>query len=257
VSDEAPSTRHGDVLLAVWIIVGGTMCFVLTFTDMMHLPRLALALMGALAAGYGEAVSRALRPNVRFRETAVAVIIAFVLVPQAGRFGGKPFDHQALLTMIVGTPLGLAAAWLMRRWKATAGNAPEVVAGVFLAAAAVGLGVVLLVALNPKSHFDHLLEVAFLVTSIAAGASFAAVAPRAHPGHLILGAMIVLVAPRLMTIGILRYVPVSDVMKWTGAIGVGGTLGVLVGRKLRARALERARPATNLPEARVVDEEPG
>lgn len=256
MSEEAPSTRHGDVLLTVWIIVGATVFFVLSLSDTFHLPKIALAVLGAMAAGYGEAVARALRPHVRFTETAVAVVIAFLLLPQVARFGGKAFDRDALLTIAIGTPLGLGAAWQMRRWHAGAGNFPAVAAGVFLAAASVGLGVAALVALAPKSSIEHILEAAFIFASIGAGLSFGCLVPGARPGHLILGAMVVLLAPRLMSIGILRHVPAFEVIKWTGALGIGGALGVLVGRPLRAHALARI-PTTNLPPARVVDGDAG
>jgi hypothetical protein len=257
VSDEAPSTRHGDVLLTVWIIVGATVLMVLSFADTLHLPKAALAIMGAMAAGYGEAVSRALRPHVRVVETSVAVIIAFLLLPQVARFGsGAAFDHDAIITMAVGMPLGLGAAWLMRRWNAGSGNHPELVAGVFMISASVALGVVGLVAAQPQMNTEHALEIAFLLTSIAAGISFGGLVPGAKPGHLILGALLILLAPRVMGVGVLRDLPLYDVTRWTGALGVGGTLGVLVGQGLRKRALARRGPASNLPEARVVDEDP-
>jgi hypothetical protein len=256
VSDEAPSTRHGDVLLTVWIIVGATVLFVLWFADTMHVPRWGLGVVGALAAGYGEAVSRALRPHVRVAETSVAVVIAFVLLPQVARWGGKPFDRDAIITMVVGIPLGLGAAWQMRRWNAGAGNFPEVAAGIFLTAASVALGIALLIAIEPNDDVERYLEASFLLAAIAAGLTFGGLVPGAHPGHLIVGAMAVVLAPRMMSIGWLQDVPSYEVVKWTGALGVGGTAGILVGRKLRKQAIDSAPPKTNLPEARVVDDEP-
>jgi hypothetical protein len=256
--DEVPSTRHGDVLLTVWIVVGATVLLVLSLSETLRLPRVALAVVGALAAGYGEAVSRRLRPHVRFAETAVGVVVAFLLLPQVARFGsGAAFDREAIVTMAIGMPLGLAAAWQMRRWNASAGTFPEAVAGVFVIAAAVALGVMMLVAFRPTTNIDRLLEIAFLLSSIAGGATLGALVPRARPGHLILGALFVLLAPRLLGMGVLKHVSLYDVVRWTGALGVGGTVGCLGGQRLRAHLATRTTPATNLPAARVHDGDAG
>jgi len=186
------------------------------------------------------------------------VIVAFLLLPHVARFGSAAaFDSEAIITMAVGMPLGLGAAWQMRRWNAGAGGYPELVAGVFLIAAAVALGVILLLAFDPKGHIERQIEVMFLVTSIAAGVSLGALVPGARPGHLILGAMGVLLAPRILQMGVMQHMPLYDVLRWAGALGVGGTLGCLVGRRLRAHLASRAIPPTNLPEARVHDGDAG
>lgn len=248
--NDAPPTRHGDVLLTVWIVVGATVLLVLSLSESLRMPPLALAAIGALSAGYGEAVARALRPHVRFTETAVAIVIAFLLLPHVARFGAASLDRDAIVTMVIGTPLGLAAAWQMRRWNGRSGNFPETVAAVFIIAAAVALAIVAIVALDVLPR-RHTLEVGFLLLAIAGGTTFGGLVAGARPGHLVLGAMIVLLAPRLISMGVLRLMPMYEVCVWTGALATGGTLGCLVGAWLRKRALARAAGATNLPAARI------
>jgi hypothetical protein len=256
---EAPSTRHGDVLLTVWIVVGATMFFVLLLSDTVPLPHWALAIVGAGSAGYGEAVSRRLRPHLRFTETAVGVVVAFLLLPHVTRFGsGALFDTHAIVTIAVGAPLGLGAAWHVRHAKLGAGGYPEIAAGIFVIAAAVALGVMLLVATEPSGRIERQLEIMFLMTSIAAGLTLGALAPGARPGHLIVGGLCVFLAPRVLQLGFIHELPLYDVLRWTGALGVGGTLGCLVGKWLRVRAAARSAAAmTNLPVARVHDGDAG
>lgn len=257
---EAPSTRHGDVLLTVWIIVGASVFAVLLLSETFRLPPVGLAVVGALAAGYGEAVSRQLRPHVRFAETAVGVVVAFLLLPHVARFrAAAPFDRDTLVTIAVGMPLGLAAAWQARKAKIPAGGRPEIIAGVFLSSAAVALGVILLITVQPQTFsILRAFEIAFLLTSIAAGVTMGALVPSARFGHLILGAMCVLLAPRMLQLGGAKHMPLYDVIRWTGALGVGGTLGCLVGQRLRAHLASRAAAAPPaLPEARVHDGDAG
>lgn len=240
------------MLLTVWIIVGATVLVVLSLSQTLRMPSLALAVIGAASAGYGETVARALRPHVRFSETAVAIVIAFLLLPHVARFGMASFDQDAIVIMAVGTPLGLAAAWQTRRWNARSGNFPHTVAAVFIIAAAVALAVVAIASLDVLP-WRRALEVGFLVLATAGGLTFGGLVPEARPGHLILGAIFVLLGPRMVAIGVLRHLPMFEVCVWTGALAAGGTLGCLIGGALRRKAIARGVAATNLPTARVHD----
>ena len=198
--NEAPSTRHGDVLLTVWIVVGATVLVVLSLSQTLRMPSLALAVIGAASAGYGETVARALRPHVRFVDTAAAIVIAFMLLPIVARFGTGGYGDDAIVIMAVGTPLGVGAAWQTRRWNARPGNFPHTVAAVFIIAAAVALAVVSIVSLDVLPG-RHTLELGFLVLATAGGLTFGGLVAEARPGHLVLGALFVLLAPRLISIG--------------------------------------------------------
>ncbi len=255
VSDRPSTNRHADVLITVWIIVGAAVILVLNLADTLRLPSLGLAAVGAIAAGYGETVARKLRPGMRFTEVVVAVVIAFVLVPGVARFGMTTFDRDALTVIAVGTPLGLGAAWAMRRWHVGAGNYPEVATGVMMMGAAVGLGVVVFTTLHHATKGGsierHTIDAGFLIAAAAAGLVFGAVVPGARAGHLMIGAAFVLLAPRIIQLGALRLMPLGEVMRWTLELGVAGGGLCVVGRFLRQRAVARAVPDGGLPAARI------
>ena len=61
----------------------------------------------------------------------------------------------------------------------------------------------------------------------------------------------------MLGLGVLRHVPLFDVLRWTGALGLGGAMGCLAGQRLRVHLPARTAPATNLPEARVHDGDAG
>jgi len=244
------------VLLTVWIVVGATVLVVLSLSQTLRMPSLALAVIGAASAGYGETVARALRPHVRFVDTAAAIVIAFMLLPIVARFGTGGYGDDAIVIMAVGTPLGVGAAWQTRRWNARPGNFPHTVAAVFIIAAAVALAVVSIVSLDVLPG-RHTLELGFLVLATAGGLTFGGLVAEARPGHLVLGALFVLLAPRLISIGVLRQLPMYEVALWTGALATGGTLGCLIGASLRKQVLARTAAVTNLPVARVHDGDAG
>lgn len=256
--NEAPSTRHGDVLLTVWVIVGATTFIVMTISDTLRLPQAGLALAAAVAAGYGETVARAIRPHVRFVETAIGVIIAMLLVPSVARFGAPTFDREGVGVMAVGIPIGLVAAALMHKWRVGAGNFPEVAAGVAMSAAAVGLGVIVLrTIVYPDIAGRHAIDVSFVITGALAGFSFGALVPGARWSHMAAGAALVLFAPAMFRVGVLRGVPVYDAFQFAFSLGAASVVGCLAGRTLRGRLEARAAGASVLPAARVHEGDAG
>jgi hypothetical protein len=84
--------------------------------------------------------------------------------------------------------------------------------------------------------------------------TFGGLVPSAKAGHLVLGALVVVFVPRLVGIGVLRSIPLFDVITWVGALGISGAAGCLAGKAARARAVTGTTTAARLPAARVHDD---
>ncbi len=229
------------------------MMLVMCLSSTLRLPPLGLAVVGAIGAGVGEVLTRAVRPGLRVAETVVATVIAFVLLPGVARWGAPAFDQEGLVTVCIGAPLGCAAAWGTRRGEAGGGPYPEIGVGIAMMAAAVGLAVVVIGVLHDHLPAWQRIEIAFAVSGGAAGLSLGALVPGARWFHAVGGAAIVFHGPRLLQIGVLHQLPLGMVSRWAFVLGVSAALACLVGRHLRALVVARAAATTGLPVARVHD----
>jgi hypothetical protein len=238
--------RTGDLALMTLVVAGTTTALALFLTRTPHTSWLGLAALGAVAAGMAEIVTRGVRPDVRFAETAAAVALAGLMAPALTRWGHPPFDRDALLQISAGVPLGVAAAWLTRRGRVCAAG-PEVLIGIAMMAAALGGAAVLFELLGGRGGYASL-----GVAGLAAGFGNGALVRGARAGHAAVGAIIVFGLPRTLAVGQMRALSFSDMCIGIAVLGGPGLLGFHLSTRTRARAARRAAAAA-LPEARLRD----
>jgi len=245
------------VLVTVWAIVGAAVGLVLMLSRTLDASPYGLAVMGAVGVGAGVPVARAVRPHVRFGETAAGVVIAFVLLPGVGRWDGIRLDAMAWQVLGVGVPLGLGVAWVISAAKLRVTQGAELLVAMLMMMAAIGLGLIFLQVADPHLSSEHGIEAAFGLGGALAGLSLGALVANTHWYQPLSGAALAFVVPRMLQLGVMKYMPLGGILKWVVVMGGAGAIAWCIGVVLRRRMAARHAGAAVVPTARVHDGDAG
>lgn len=250
MTPEPTPSRHGDVLVAIWCVVGVAMILTLALLSPLQDNTDALGAVGAAGAAVGVWLARQARPGLRPSEAVVAALIAAILLPGVARFGQFAFDVAAARTAAIAGGIGGAAAWLVARAPVRPVRSLGVWVAAAMMSAAFGLSIVSVLALRPTTSVEMTIRVVLVACGGLAGAVMGRLVPATRAPHALLGAAIAMGVPFVFQfVGALRWVPLRYVVEWGALLAIGGGLGWTAGRH---RAAAAAAPSP-IPPARTVD----